>query len=335
MTDREQFLAERRTGLGASDMGAVLGLDPYRTPFQVWQEKTGRIPPFDGNLATRTGAWLEEFIAQEYCRETGQRVQRWTACLRHPTAPLLAHPDRLVIPAGQYRAHIRNQVRTDKGLECKHTSVYAAGAQSEWGAAGSDQIPARFLLQCAQNMALANVPHWDLAVLIGNGEFRVYHLHRDAELEDLLIEEGSRWWRDHVVADIPPDPRSEGEARQRWPQHRTGQTLTLDDAAWGDFQDYRQLKGEMAALEERLTALKDRLYPAFQDADTLLDPDGRPIATYRAARDSRHTQWQALAGDLLGRVYPDEGEKAAAIARFTSTHPGARSLRLLKPTEQP
>ena len=88
-------------------------------------------------------------------------------------------------------------------------------------------------------------------------------------------------------------------------------------------------------LEERLSALKDRLYPAFQDADTLLDPDGSPIATYRAARDSQRTQWQALAGDLLGRVYPDADEQQTVIARFTSTHPGARSLRLLKPTEQP
>lgn len=102
-----------------------------------------------------------------------------------------------------------------------------------------------------------------------------------------------------------------------------------------DRPDYRQLKGEAAALEDRLIALKDRLYPAFQDADTLLDPTGRPVATYRAARDSRRTQWQALAGELLDRLYPDDGEKNSAIDRFTTLQPGARSLRLLTPTEQP
>lgn len=326
MTDHESFLAERRTGLGASDLGAILGLDPYRTPFQVWAEKTGRAPAFSGNLATRAGSYLEEFIAREYTRETGNRVQRWRTCLRHPQAPLLAHPDRLVIPPGQFRAHAGRRLRTDKGLECKHTSVYAAGAQSEWGAAGSDQVPGRFLLQCAQNMALAEVPHWDLAVLIGNAELRVFHLHRDPELEGLLIEEGSRWWQDYVVADMPPPPSSEGEARQRWPRHAPGVTRTLDEAAWADLQAYRQLKEQAAALEGQLTALKDRLYPAFQDADTLLDPQGRPVASYRAARDSQRTDWAGLARHLLAQVPEDEHPEL--IAPFTTTHPGARTLRL-------
>lgn len=40
---REEWLKERKKSLGGSDMGAVLGLNKYRSPYTVWAEKTGRI----------------------------------------------------------------------------------------------------------------------------------------------------------------------------------------------------------------------------------------------------------------------------------------------------
>jgi len=95
--DRD-FHAQRLTGLGGSDIGAVLGLSPYRTPYEVWLEKTQRAEPFTGNLATRFGTFAEQFVADEYSHQTGHQVQRFNAMLRHPDAPIIGHVDRLVVP---------------------------------------------------------------------------------------------------------------------------------------------------------------------------------------------------------------------------------------------
>ena len=57
---REDWLAERRNSLGGSDMGAVLGLNRWSSPYSVWAEKTGRLPPKEDSEAMRQGRNLEE-----------------------------------------------------------------------------------------------------------------------------------------------------------------------------------------------------------------------------------------------------------------------------------
>ena len=57
------FHSERRTGLGGSDLGAILGLNLYKTPLDVFNEKTGRAEPFTGNIQTRFGKYAEEFAS--------------------------------------------------------------------------------------------------------------------------------------------------------------------------------------------------------------------------------------------------------------------------------
>ena len=53
LTQEQQ--ARRLSGLGASEVPAVLGLDPYRSPLDVYLEKTGVLPPFEGNNFTEWG----------------------------------------------------------------------------------------------------------------------------------------------------------------------------------------------------------------------------------------------------------------------------------------
>lgn len=328
----KQFHADRLTGLGGSDLGAILGLNPWRTPFQVYQEKIGAAEPFEGNLQTRFGSYAEQFVAEEYTRVTGRQVQRYTPMLRHPTAPLIGHVDRLVIPEGAKRASHRQEIRTDRGLEAKTASAFAAGRSTEWGESGTDQIPESYLVQTAAYMALTGCSTWDLAVLFGNQEFRVYTIARDLELEAMLIDESSRWWRDHVEAVMPPDPHSEIEARQRWASHRPGAWIDLDEDGVGDLRALARVKAEICALEAQEQAIKDRLLPRFADAE-IVRYQGETIATYKSNKPSQVTDWKKLANSLLGDF--DDLSRAARLEPFTTEKPGARTLRLkLTETDQ-
>ena len=335
-TDAQErdFHAHRLTGLGGSDMGAVLGLSPYRTAYEVWLEKTGRAAPFTGNLATRFGTFAEQFVAEEYSRVTGQQVQRFHAVLRHPEAPIIGHVDRLVIPHGAKRASHRSEIRTDLGLECKTAGAYAIGRGGEWGEPGTDEVPQAYLIQCACYMALTGCPRWDLAALIGgNADFRVYHLKRDLELEGYLLEEASRWWRDHVIADVPPDPQSEDEARMRWPGHTPGKVAELDSETDRLIREYARVKAEMRDLEKDEKDLRNRIIPALADADEIIGRDGLKLATYRANKHSHRIDWQALAKELMLEYDIPDDRQSLLIEMNTEIRPGARVLRLAKGIE--
>ena len=72
---REEWLAERRKSLGGSDMGAVLGLNKYRSPYAVWAEKTGLIAGDEtGNKQYRSFLTREQFavLLHRYARLTGE-----------------------------------------------------------------------------------------------------------------------------------------------------------------------------------------------------------------------------------------------------------------------
>lgn len=206
MNAREEWLDQRRAGLGGSDIGAILGLSKFKTPVDVWLEKTGRSAGQDESLQMRFGTYAEDFVAQEYSKKTGRAVQRFTTMLHHPTAPLLGNVDRLIVPEGAKVASHKGEIRTDRGLECKTASAFATLNDAEWGEEGTDQVPASYLVQVATYMALTNCPHWDLAVLFGNQELRIYNLRRDRELEEEIIARADEWWNRYVVADVAPEP---------------------------------------------------------------------------------------------------------------------------------
>jgi putative phage-type endonuclease len=324
------FHADRLTGIGGSDLAAILGLSKWRSPYQVWLEKTGRHQSDESTLPMRWGTYAEEFVAKEYAERTGRGVQRYNAMLRHPDAPLIGHIDRLVIPEGAKTASHKGQIRTSIGLECKTVSAFAAGRDSEWGPEGTDQTPGQYLVQCAAYLALTGCQHWDLAALIGNHDFRIYHFHRDHDLEGYLLEESSRWWRDHVIADVPPNPVSEAESRERWPRHADGKVMHATDDVGQHLRQLAVIRRTMRDLEASEKAVKDAIFPALADAEVVLF-NGQEMATYRANKDSQKVDYQALAVDLLTGM--DPAEQARLMAAHTRIIPGARVLRLAKNLE--
>lgn len=75
--DRTQFI-------GGSDIAAILGVDPYKTRLQVWEEKVGIASPFEGNQHTQRGTRLEAIAAQEYEARYGFKLRRINRRLVHP-----------------------------------------------------------------------------------------------------------------------------------------------------------------------------------------------------------------------------------------------------------
>src|SRR3990167_4211011 len=87
--EKEAWLAERRTGIGGSDVSAILGINKYKTPYQIWQEKRGEVPEFEGNERTKWGVLHEPLILEEYCKESGKKVLVEKKIIKHSEIPFL------------------------------------------------------------------------------------------------------------------------------------------------------------------------------------------------------------------------------------------------------
>jgi putative phage-type endonuclease len=70
-----EWLAWRRQGIGASDVPIILGVSPWRTPLQLWEDKTGRREPQPWNPAMRRGAEMESKARAAYESLTGNMMQ--------------------------------------------------------------------------------------------------------------------------------------------------------------------------------------------------------------------------------------------------------------------
>lgn len=68
--DRERWLQERTKYIGSSDAAAVVGISNYKSPWDVWAEKTGlEKPKLIDNERMRWGRYLEPAILEGYSKE--------------------------------------------------------------------------------------------------------------------------------------------------------------------------------------------------------------------------------------------------------------------------
>lgn len=304
--EREAWLAERRTGIGGSDAAAVLGLSPWRTPVQVWLDKTGKSSPEPETEAMRIGTELEDFVARRYMAETGRTVRRFNKILRR--GHLLGNVDRLVIPEGEKIASHKGEIRTDTLLECKTSS-------REW----EDGVPVYYLTQVQHYMGLdPQLMHADVACLfLGRKHFEVFSVERDNEVIDSMAKRLEDWWNEYVVTGKMPPPVCEADCRLLWSRSNPGKTVDASDEIVRELEAYKAAKAEQDAAKARADAAKDKVLAAMGDAEVLADPlTGKPLATWKSANDSSKTDWEALARSL--------GATDAQIAQFTEAREGTR-----------
>lgn len=318
ITDRAAWLEERRSGIGGSDIAAIAGLSPYKTPMAVFLDKHGGATA-DADNETQAMYWgtvLEEIVAQEYKSRTGRRIQRVNQILRHPRYEwAIAHIDRAIINydiAG--RVFWRNgRLTTDRLLECKTANGFMA---QFWGDTGTDQVPDHYLLQCQWYMGVTSAEYCDLSVLIGGQNYMIFSLLRDNDLITHLLTIGERFWR-NTKQGLPPDPATSAEANRIWPQSQAGKTAIVDASIAEACAELGHIAAQRKQLEAQEDALQTQVKKAFGDAEVITNM-GRKLATWKTQTSERVD----VASLRL--------EQPLIAEQFT-VHTTSRVLRLIKP----
>ena len=185
---KTDWLKYRKKGITGTDEGAICGLNPYSSAFQIYQDKiTDEIEEFD-NESMRQGRDLEEYVARRFSEETGLKVRRANAIFQNEENPfMLADFDRLIV--GQ-----------KAGLECKTVSPYSS---DKWN---DGNIPLHYQMQVQHYLAVSGFDCWYIAAVIFGREFLIRKIERDEELINYLIDIERGFWYNNVLAGIMPEP---------------------------------------------------------------------------------------------------------------------------------
>jgi len=250
-----EWIAERRTGLGGTDLPKILGVSRFGGPMDVYMDKAGLTAPIIESEAMRWGTILEQPVALEYAHKTGRKVSRAAGFLRHPVAPYLyANIDRWSDKKGTPR----------KVLEVKTSGEFAA---KDFGEEYTDQVPADYLVQVMHYLNVTGKDEADLAVLVGGQKHRIYTIPRDDELIRGMDEVAWQFWSDKEQG-IPPDiDGSEGSSLYLAHKYKdTGVELPMDDALAMLATRYAALKADVKARTAEIDLVGNQLRSLMGDA---------------------------------------------------------------------
>lgn len=249
--DHDKWLRTRDMGIGGSDAAVIMGLNPYKSPYQLWMEKTGQAAPPDlsGNPYIYWGTKNEANIADWFQEETGKKVRK-LGTLQNRTYPfMLANVDRQVL--GE-----------NAGLEIKTAGVRH---YKEWK---GDEIPDAYYCQCLHYMAVTGSDYWYIAVLLGGNESMWKRIDRNEEDVQTLISKEREFWSLVQTHTAPPIDGSVSCAQALVDRyHGEDKTIVLPDDAAQIIDDLRGDKEILEQLKAQITLRENQLKNMLGEAE--------------------------------------------------------------------
>lgn len=222
----------RSKGIGGSDIAAIMGFNPWKTPYQVWAEKTGRSKGTEANEKMKIGSAIEDFIASQYAKRTGLKVKRSNKFKLCDAYPFIGGSvDRLVFDP-------------DRGgwgiLEMKNVSTESF-KNTFLGA-----VPDYYYLQVQTYMLVFGMSFADLFVFVGGERFEVFHIERSEPVINSIIEAARNFWFNFVQTDIAPAVVSKDDLKLKYGSE--------------DFMpEMKEATEEISGLVEHLVKIKNEI----------------------------------------------------------------------------
>ena len=243
---REEWLEQRRKGIGGSDASAIMGLNPYSSPLRVYLDKIGKAEEQETTEAMRQGTDLEQYVANRFTEDTGKKVKKCNKILQHPDYPwMLANIDRKV--QGE-----------NAGLECKTTSPFSKFKFSE------GEINPHYYWQSMHYMAVTGADKWYVAIVVLGKDFQVFEIQRNETEIQALIDAEQDFWENHVLRKEPPLPTgsdADDEAvNALYPVGENDSTDYIELSGMDDLLDARAYKaGQRDKLDAEIKEIDQEL----------------------------------------------------------------------------
>lgn len=273
MTENAQWHLDRLNGLGGSDAAIVLGISPFKSRLQLWNEKVNKIIDSnpEENLIFQIGHALEPIIADHYSKTTKREIVKRSQKV-HPQYPfMMGNVDREIV---------KSERETPGILEIK-----TKGAFINW----EDTIPNYYLSQIQHYMAIYGYNWSSFAVLdLGKREITYTDVERDDVFIEKLIEEEKKFWK-LVENKIPPEPEPTKACKDYLESHfDIAEPITIDltnnEEATKKANLLKHVKATRKGLEESEIECKSYFMNLMQTVERAIG-DGYEI-TWRNDKDA-------------------------------------------------
>lgn len=287
---REEWLARRQSVIGASEIAALVGMNPYQTPIDIYLSKIN--PAYTDNPNMKMGRRLEPVILDMYSDETGQPVAPNSELLIHPTIPSIGcTPDGFVLAE-------------ERGLiEAKATKRHISSTADE-----------SHYIQLQYQLGVSGLTWGEIAYLSAGWEFHRFRFDRDDELVKALFEVAQDFWNEHVTRRIPPEPQSGDDASKIFRSHITGKMLEATPEVVRLIEQGKRKRDQLTELQREIDEIKDGLRLALRDAEGFVH-NGLPLVTWKKDADGTTLDMKRL-----------RTEQPELYESYLTTRPGQRKF---------
>lgn len=272
--DRNEWLEYRKTGIGSSEISTIVGLNPWETPYQLWRRKKGLDEAKTENFAMKAGHYLEDAVSQFWADETGLQIIKSSAgdwLIRDNEREYLqVSPDRT------YWLADKPHSKANKGiLECKTTQMTI----------DPEDLPKHWFCQVQYQLGVAGLTQGSLAWLCSGREFGYKDIAFVPDFYGWLIEEVDKFWQDNILGDVEPAATNVQDVLLKFNRHTDGKVLEVDDEIFNAYTKLKEVRKELAAVENQKNELEAKIKMGFGDAEAL-SYGGQTIATWKAPKAS-------------------------------------------------
>jgi putative phage-type endonuclease len=259
---RENWLRKRKNGIGASESSAVIGVNPWRSPLDVWAEKRGLTEPQAESEAMEAGNYLEPTVARWFSERTGIRYTnpgKWRMWWHPRRLPMFATPDR-IIPAMEGK----------KGPGCLQIKTTGAHKAEEW----DDGVPLLVQVQEQHEMACTGYEWAIVAVLIGGNKLRWAEVERDGPFIKDLEKRVVDFWKKVESGDEPAVGANDKEVLSKLYPESNGSVIDLPVSLITEDEKLQALKAQLKDLKADISVCENKIKQAIGDADMGVLPSG-------------------------------------------------------------
>ncbi len=256
----------RKKGIGGSEIGAILGMSEYSSPYKVWLEKTGRESNGVSNKYTEAGLILEGAVAEYFQRQTKHRIIKASADQK-----TVVHPKYQFALGTPDRRYIAN-ARVGKGiLECKTTQKTYDDVSEAW------------FCQLQWYLGIMGLMYGAVAWLERGLDFKYREYEFDREFFEFMIDTASRFWNENVLKDIPPEPLNTADVERMFQKHREGAVIQASAEITVAHEKLVNVKETIKQLEEQEEELTGQIKFYMRDAEAVMH-NGKTLFTWKASK---------------------------------------------------
>jgi len=301
----EEQLKMRTRGIGASEIAAIAGMNPWKRPIDVYLDKKG-LSTFNGNWRTQVGDRMEPLIAQWYAAKIGAKQLVKGQTVVHPEEDwILATPD----------FHVHFEASPERLTEIKNVGFNVA---HHW----DDGVPQYVECQVHWQSAVTRIKFLDVAASIDGEEPQIWQVEWSTDIQTALIEIGRDFWFENVLKDIPPEPDgSEQYATYLKSTFRRHSGVVVRAPEYADHwvRQRAQAMADLRDAEERKLEAENRLKSMIGENAGIWSPKWR--ATW-VKTSSGGVDWKGLAEELSQK----HGVERDLLERYT--RPGNRQFQI-------